>query len=218
MSFQCADLDEALRSEQLAPNAQAAQSHIQTCEHCRERVALWQEISDVAPQLREEWESPWLWARIQGGLQATPKRQGLPIWQWAAAAAALALLTVGMYQLLPSKAPIETPIETATVARPDPNQPFLNAETIKEVQSAEAAYVVAIEKLTSAAGPSLKESSTPLAAVYREKLLLLDEAIADLKAGVESNRYNVYLQTQLASLYQEKQKTLEEWLNNAKSN
>jgi hypothetical protein len=54
--------------------------------------------------------------------------------------------------------------------------------------------------------------------MYREKLSLLDSAIADLKAGVAGNRYNAYLQMQLATLYQEKQKTLEEWLENAKHN
>jgi hypothetical protein len=48
--------------------------------------------------------------------------------------------------------------------------------------------------------------------------VLLDSAIADLRANVENNRYNVYLQTQLASLYREKQKTLQEWLENAKRN
>jgi hypothetical protein len=48
--------------------------------------------------------------------------------------------------------------------------------------------------------------------------MLLDSAIADLRANVEHNRYNAYQQTQLAGLYREKQKTLQEWLENAKRN
>jgi hypothetical protein len=68
------------------------------------------------------------------------------------------------------------------------------------------------------AGKSIEQSPSPLAGAYREKLLLLDSAIADLKANIETNRYNVYLQNQLASLYREKQKTLQEWLENAKHN
>ena len=87
-----------------------------------------------------------------------------------------------------------------------------------EVQLAESAYARSIEKLSAVAGESLQKSPTPLADAYREKLVLLDSAIADLKANVEHNRYNVYLQTQLASLYREKQKTLQEWLENAKRN
>ena len=46
----------------------------------------------------------------------------------------------------------------------------------------------------------------------------LDSAIADLKTNVESNRYNTYLQLELAALYQAKQKTLQDWLQNAKRN
>ena len=62
------------------------------------------------------------------------------------------------------------------------------------------------------------KSSSPLAAAYREKLLLLDSEIADLNANVDTNRYNTYLQNQLASLYREKQQTFQEWLKNAKHN
>jgi hypothetical protein len=63
-----------------------------------------------------------------------------------------------------------------------------------------------------------KQSPTPLAASYREKLVVLDSAIADLKDNVAGNQYNVYLQNQLALLYREKQKTLQEWLENEKGN
>jgi len=62
----------------------------------------------------------------------------------------------------------------------------------------------------------LEQSPSPLAAAYREKLLLLDSSIEELKVNIASNRYNAYLQTQLASLYREKQKTLQDWLENAK--
>jgi hypothetical protein len=57
-----------------------------------------------------------------------------------------------------------------------------------------------------------------MAAAYREKLALLDSAISEAKATVEQNRYNTYLRAELASLYQEKQKTLQEWLQNANRN
>jgi hypothetical protein len=68
------------------------------------------------------------------------------------------------------------------------------------------------------AAQTLEPSPTPLAAAYREKLLVLDSEIAELKAAAANNRYNAYLQTQLAGLYREKQKTLQEWLQNAKHN
>ena len=68
------------------------------------------------------------------------------------------------------------------------------------------------------ASQNLDRSSSPMAAAYREKLTLLDSGIAELKATVENNRYNTYLQIELASLYQQKQQTLQEWLQNANHN
>ena len=99
---------------------------------------------------------------------------------------------------------------------PAPSRELLTEDALHEVQQAEAAYSRSIEKLLVVAGPSLDQTSSPLAAAYREKLAVLDSAIADLKATIETNRYNAYLQTHLESLYREKQKTLEEWLKNAK--
>jgi hypothetical protein len=89
---------------------------------------------------------------------------------------------------------------------------------LQEVQQAERAYARSIEKLSAVAAPNLERSSSPAAAAYREKLTLLDSGIAELKATVESNRYNTYLQLELASLYRQKQQTLQEWLQNANHN
>ena len=54
MIFQCDDLERALRTPELMPDARA---HAEGCEPCRRQLYLWAEISRVAPQLHEEWES-----------------------------------------------------------------------------------------------------------------------------------------------------------------
>jgi hypothetical protein len=204
MIFQCNDLERALRSPELMPDARA---HAETCEPCRQQLYLWSEISRLAPQLHQEWESPQLWSRIRADLAAAaPPRKTIPIWQWAMAAAAVLTLAVSLSLVQPWK--------NRQPANPD----FLTEETLREVQQAETAYARSIDRLSAVAGKSIDQSSSPLASAYREKLLLLDSAIADLKTNVETNRYNVYLQNQLASLYREKQKTLQEWLKNAKNN
>ena len=90
MIFQCADLDRALQFPELMPDARA---HAETCERCREQLYLWTEISRVAPQLHEEWESPDLWTQIQADLTAAaPRRNVVPIWRWSLAAAVVVLL------------------------------------------------------------------------------------------------------------------------------
>ena len=202
MIFQCSDLDRALRSPELMPDARA---HAEECAACREQLYLWSEISRLAPQLHEEWDSPRLWPRIRADLAAAAPRPKSPrVWRWALAAAAVAALAAGLSQPWSSRGP--------------KSRDFLTEEALREVQETEAAYARSIERLSAVAASGLQESPSPLAAAYREKLVLLDSAIADLKAGAENNRYNLYLQTQLASLYREKQKTLQEWLENAKRN
>jgi hypothetical protein len=101
---------------------------------------------------------------------------------------------------------------------PPEERALLTENTLREVQGAEAAYALSIGKLMLLAAKELEQSPSPLAAAYREKLTLLDAAIADAKSAAEQNRYNTYVRGELASLYREKQKTLEEWLKNANRN
>ena len=163
------------------------------------------DLERLAKELHEEWDSPSLWPRIQA--EISPVRKPTPWWQFAMAAAAVLALGVALVQLWPRPAAVQ-----------QSDAAFLTRETLREVEESEAAYVRSINKLAALAGPSLQNASTPLAAAYREKLLLIDQSIAELKTHAEDNTYNVYLRTQLASLYHEKQSTLEEWLKNAKSN
>jgi len=201
MIFQCNDLERALRSPELMPDARA---HAERCPHCSEQLYLWGELSRLAPGFHEEWESPDLWQRIRADLvAAAPPKKPVPIWRWCLAAAAMVVLAITL------SAPWR--------GRPQQDE-FLTDDAFREVQQAESAYARSIEKLSQVAQKGLEASPTPLAAAYREKLEVLDSAIADLKANVENNRYNVYLQNQLASLYREKQKTLKEWLDNANRN
>ena len=89
MIFQCSDLDRALSSPELMPDARA---HAEKCEVCREQLYLWSEISRLAPQFHEEWESPGLWPAIRADLVAAAPARKSPIWRWALAAAAVIAL------------------------------------------------------------------------------------------------------------------------------
>lgn len=201
MIFQCEDLERALQSPELMPDAR---EHAEHCEQCARQLHLWSRISLLAPELREEWESPGLWARIRADMETTaPAKRHAPWWQWTAATAAAITMAVVLLQLQPWR--------RSTSSSPE----FLTDQTLQEVERAEAAYARSIDKLTRIAGAGLEQSPSPLAAAYREKLVLLDSEIAELRANVDNNRYNAYLQTQLASVYREKQKTLQEWMTNA---
>ena len=202
MIFQCQDLDRALATPDLMPDARA---HARDCMRCAEQLFLWAEISRLAPQLRAEWDSPELWPRVRSALLKAPApHRRVPVWRCALAAAAVLTLALALSQ--PRRG-----------ASPNARE-FLTQDALREVQQAEAAYSRSIGRLSAVAGPSMEQSPTPLAALYREKLLVLDSAIADLKQNVDRNPYNVYLQGQLASLYRQKQNTLQEWMENANRN
>jgi hypothetical protein len=92
------------------------------------------------------------------------------------------------------------------------DQSLLKSKALKQVENAETAYVQAIDKLAVEAGPQLDKPATPLLANYQEKLLVLDSAIADLRAQAGVNPSNAQLRYQLLAMYREKQHTLEEVL------
>ena len=205
MILQCSDLERALRTPELMPDMLA---HAETCTRCAEELHLWNEMSRVAPQLREDWESPVLWQRIQANLSAEPvQRRRVPAWRWAMAlGAACAVVAIAAMMMHPGRP-----------GRPAERE-LLTEQALTEVQQAELVYAKSIQKLSGLAAKDLDQSTAPRASAYREKLALLDAAIAEAKGTLEQNRYNTYLRGELASLYQEKQKTLEEWLQHANRN
>ena len=217
MILECGDLERALRTPELMPDMRA---HAEQCAACRQQLYLWQEISRLAPALHEEWESPFLWPRIQASLAAEPAGHGargrLPRWRWALAATAVLALAAVMLQ--PGlRSGLRSGLQSGPGGK-SANRAFLTESALQEVQQAEAAYARSIEKLSTVAAQNLESSSSPAAAAYREKLTLLDSGIAELQATVESNRYNTYLRTELAGLYRQKQQKLQEWLQNANHN
>ena len=63
------------------------------------------------------------------------------------------------------------------------NRELLTEKALQEVQQAESAYARSIGKLSAVAAQDPQRSSSPVAAAYREKLTLLDSAIADAGHG-----------------------------------
>ena len=107
MIFQCDDLERALRSPELMPDAR---EHAQHCLRCARELYLWEEISRLSPGLQEHWDSPGLWPRIQAEMRADlavrrPERSPWFRWgRWVLAAAAVIALAfrTAQHQTAPS--------------------------------------------------------------------------------------------------------------------
>jgi hypothetical protein len=188
------------------------------------------EISAAAGSLRKSWDSPRLWPRISAALaleagkregKASPERIGFfedlfgslaANWRPALAGVVLfGLATAGLFVFRGSGG--RDPYTDRWSRKP----PLLTERAAGEVDVAEAAYVASIEKLSRLAGPHLEGATSPILVNNREKLALLDSAISDLKANIEQNRFNTHLREELLAVYREKQRTLQDILQEGKS-
>jgi len=195
----------------------ALEAHAASCPLCGEEVRAWKALSVAAEELRDYSDSPSLWPRIERALAEEAKRKAQrgqrwnwvsrltrfsPGWQTALAGAFAVVLAISGGWIY-----IHRP-----VAPVDNDKSLLRSSALKEVESAETAYERAIDKLAAQARPQLENPATQLLANYHEKLLVLDSAIADLRAQAGLNPSNAQLRYQLLAVYREKQRTLEEVL------
>jgi hypothetical protein len=210
MNVTCKDRERILEDGSAAEWS-ALEAHAANCAGCAEELRSWQALSLGAAELRDYSESPTLWPRIRqslaeqsDALRKRPERwnwrslSGLSIaWQATATAALVILLVSAGWVLRSNKAPVQ-------------QGSLLKSKALTEVIKTESAYVRAIDKLAADAKPELDNPATPLMANYREKLLVLDSAINDLRAQAGQNPSNAHLRYELLAMYQEKQRTLEE--------
>ena len=194
----------------------ALENHCGDCAACAEELRAWKNLSIAASELQHGWDSPALWPRIEQALSQQGRTSkpshwqrlfgswnlGALQWQTAAAALLLVALTASSIWFMVSVHPHTTL----------GNQALLNDRAVNDVERAEASYERAIDKLDAQARPQLQNSTSPLLANYREKLFVLDSAIADLKSQASINPANGHLRRELLAMYREKQDTLEQVL------
>jgi hypothetical protein len=194
----------------------ALEEHAAGCTVCAEEIRAWKALSAAAGELRDYREDLQLWAKIEGSLQKNQARRGtrqgfseklgfdgrLSLgWQTALAGAlvvALAITGVFLYR--------ERTVVDMGQGR------LLRNSALAEVERTEHDYTKAIDRLAENAKPELDAPATPLMASYKEKLMVLDSAIDELRSEAGRNPSNAHLRYQLLAMYQEKQETLQEVL------
>jgi hypothetical protein len=227
VTAECRRVDAALASGDTAA-IDAARDHAKGCPRCAERVRAFDEISAAAPSLRRGWDSPELWPKIReslgresfvpsaGAPDREPAPRMAPIWPAWIPIAAIATLFVVSFVGLQVFRPSLGDRQIFGV-RALPKDPLLTDAALQDVEKSEREYVRSIENLARVAQPRLDAASTPLLLSYREKLFLLDSAIAELSGQIELNRYNTHLRRQLLGVYAEKEQSLREVMKGATS-
>jgi hypothetical protein len=201
MNIRCEQMDDLLLDGS-AFSMEIAGRHARTCDACLETLTSWNEMSEVAATLREDWESELLWPRIQRALRVERSHTARSRY-WQIAAAAMLTLLVGLSSWYAVRS-------ASRDARFDDQ--ILRIAAMDEVEKAEEAHVEAIARLEEVAEPVLETAATPVMVNYKEKLMMLDEAIAECEASIRQNKQNAYLRKQLLTMYTEKQKTLQDVL------
>jgi hypothetical protein len=195
----------------------ALESHAANCAACAEEIRAWQALSVAAKELRDDSDSSALWTRIERALveEAAPKAKSKAAWGWLSswnfAPAGWQTALVGAFVLLLAISGGWFFFHSNDGSGSH-NASLLRSKALNEVERTESAYVQAIDKLAADAKLQLDNPATPLLSSYREKLLLIDSAIDELRSQAGQNPSNAHLRYQLLAMYQEKQRTLEEIL------
>lgn len=201
MNITCSQLDDLLFDG--SPLAmETARRHAEHCAECAGQLADWDEISATASTMQATWQNDFLWPRIDRALREQKKRSSSRGWMKIAAAI---LLTVGLSATMW----YAVRVQTRDAAFDDD---ILRISALDEVERAEQSHLTAIRKLERLAEPKLDAAPTPLMVSYKEKLMLLDDAIAECEENIESNRQNAHLREQLLAMYTDKRQTLEDVL------
>lgn len=181
---------------------ETAARHAAECVSCAEKLAAWNELTDTARSMRTVWDSDLLWPRIERALREEKKRKPMRrVWQVAAAA----LITVGLSGTITYALRVQN--HQAAF-----DEKIVQLSALDEVERAEEQHIEAIENLERVAGTKLEDAETPLMTSYKEKLMLLDDAIEECQSNIDRNRQNAHLRKQLLAMYSEKQQTLEDVL------
>jgi hypothetical protein len=195
-----------------------------------------EELSTAARLLHCEWKTPRLWPSIAAGMLAHDLaieaggahtrlekfvEACLPgpelnrgqarlgeRWQALAAAAVIAItlaptswLGWRWFMLGPKPDPAAAELR---------RQRLLTEDALAAIERSEAQYVQAIDDLTRVAASRLDTPDAPLLVNLRDRLEVIDTAIAEYLSEIERNRFNAHLRQQLLWIYQEKRRTLEQ--------
>jgi hypothetical protein len=196
MTIQCTDIEHLLMEGDALAMATAAE-HAKTCAPCAATLAAWNDISATARSMRAEWDNDMLWPRIERAVGRERRRSWTQLLQVAAALA----IFVGIAS-----------VTWVTVRTRQFDNAILRASALDEVEKAEQQHVAAIDRMEKLAEPKLETPATPLMVSYKEKLMLLDDAIAECQTNIQRNRNNAHLRRQLLAIYSEKQRTLQDVL------
>ncbi|MCY3738209.1 MAG: hypothetical protein OXG13_17520 [Gemmatimonadaceae bacterium] len=175
----------------------AFQAHLKDCDICRERLRQDEAIDELAANLEEVTEPPFLWERIEGALRTEQRRARRRAWVYRVAA--VLVVSLGLGALMQQGRGI-----------PEPATGLYTAEALEKVRDREREYAAAIEELEQIAGERMERMDAELAFLYRDKIATIDTQIDRCLQALSGNPANTHIRRYLLLALRDKRETLEE--------
>lgn len=199
----CPEMEELLNDhvdELLSPaEQQRLKEHLMSCAPCRETVESLVELREQAAALPQSLEPPRdLWPGIQAAVlsERRSQPQATPFWRSALPlAAAVALVMLTAWATLRLTAPGSTQDDTSRPASVTSQQTF---------RAMEVDYRQATGDLLAILDARRHEFAPETIAIVEENLLIIDQAIQDAWAALESDSVHLENGYRIHSLYQKK--------------
>ena len=181
-------------------------AHVEQCEDCRRLVRELTAIRDAAGRLGPLPPPDHLWLEVAGQIRldrgevrprpARPSRAVAATGQWAGLAAALVLVTAGIWVV--SRAPIDEPglPPGAAVSAAD--------LVVAELDRAAEHYERAIAMLDAMEAAGDLPGDAAITDMFRDSLGVVDRAIADSRAALEADPGNAAAQSSLFDALRQK--------------
>lgn len=168
----------------------AVERHLEACDHCRAMVDDLRSIRASAFMLDRREPKPETWQRIQAAVAAEPKgrvlsmpaRANWPVWLGAAAALILATV-IGILPLMNREAEHDDSQQAETA---EPAAEVTVESVTAEFEAAEKHYQKAIDDLQTIANKDTGELDPQVAAVLQKNLTVIDQAITESRAALQS--------------------------------
>jgi len=176
--------------------ARKVERHLEVCDHCSALVTDLRTIRAAAFMLDRHEPAPEVWTRLQAAVAAEPApkgrllampralgRRSLRNWPvWLGAAAALLLATViGLMPLMSREA------DPAGDRAAETGEAEISVESVAaEFEAAEKHYQKAIDDLQTIANKETGELDPQVASVLEKNLTVIDQAISESRAALQS--------------------------------
>lgn len=163
--------------------------HLEACANCRALVEDLRIIRSSAFMLDRREPKPETWQKIQAAVAAEPRgrvlampaRANWPVWIGAAAALILATV-IGILPLMNREAEHD---DAATTEAAEPAEVTVESVTA-EFEAAEKHYQKAIDDLQTIANKDTGELDPQVASVLQKNLTVIDQAITESRAALQS--------------------------------